>query len=94
MEPHFLSDEERRSILAGRLQSLEREHYEQELNRAVGEELSRSGVGDTAQEARAMLAEAERIQAVVVATHDLLTQRLRALDGQGDSAGEGNGDAG
>lgn len=81
MDPRFLSDDERRVILVGRLRSLEREHYEQCLNREVGEALAASGVGGSTEEAHQMIAEADRAQAIVAATHELLTRRLEALNG-------------
>jgi hypothetical protein len=79
VDHRVLTDDERRAIISARLAAIEREHYDHDLNRRIGERIAASGIDGVEAEAQSMVQEALRAQALLDATHDVLLGELSSL---------------
>ena len=79
MEYEFLEVQERARTLRERLARIEAEHYEHDLNRAVGLELSQQAQGPHAEQGQRMVESAEEAQAVLEVAYRTLKASFDSL---------------
>ncbi len=79
MRPRYVGDAWRREALIARLRALEQDHYQHELNRRIGEALSRQAEGEAREEAERMVGEATEAQALVEVSYGVLLEALAEL---------------